>query len=110
MRIAVASQGLDVAPRFTRCSSFMCYRVECGMIKDCQNMPNLSLPPAQLAQVLKDLGITVALAGTFDPQTGKELANAGIEMEAGATGTASGAARAYLARTLSGHEEELEAS
>ena len=42
MRIAVASQGLDVASKVLRCASYMCYRVDRGMIVDCQNMPNLS--------------------------------------------------------------------
>ena len=88
MRIAVACQGLDVAPRFARSSSFMCYRVDRGMFADCQNMPNLSFPPAQLAQVLKDID----------------------EVQAGYTGTASAAARTYIGRTLSGTHEELEAS
>ena len=46
MRIAVASQGLDVASKVLRCASYMCYRVDRGMIVDCQNMPNLSLPPS----------------------------------------------------------------
>ena len=67
MRIAVACQGLDVAPRFARSSSFMCYRVDRGMFADCQNMPNLSFPPAQLAQVLKDLDVSVMIADRIDP-------------------------------------------
>ena len=102
MRIAVASQGLDVASKVLRCASYMCYRVDRGMIVDCQNMPNLSLPPAQLATLMKDLGVTVMLAQTVE--------QAGIEVEAGSTGTASGAARTYLAHTLAGRDEELEAS
>ena len=67
MRIAVACQGLDVAPRFARSSSFMCYRVDRGMFADCQNMPNLSFPPAQLAQVLKDLDVSVMIVNRIDP-------------------------------------------
>ena len=66
MRIAVACQGLDVAPRFARSSSFMCYRVDRGMFADCQNMPNLSFPPAQLAQVLKDLDVSVMIVDRID--------------------------------------------
>lgn len=61
MRIAVASQGLDVASKVLRCASYMCYRVDRGMIVDCQNMPNLSLPPAQLATLMKDLASRLCL-------------------------------------------------
>ena len=38
MRIAVASEGLEVAPRFRQCASYMCYRVERGIIVECQNL------------------------------------------------------------------------
>lgn len=110
MRIAVASQGLDVASKVLRCASYMCYRVDRGMIVDCQNMPNLSLPPAQLATLMKDLGVTVMLAQTVEPSARAALEQAGIEVETGSTGTASRAARTYLAHTLAGRDEELEAS
>ena len=93
MRIAVACQGLDVAPRFARSSSFMCYRVDRGMFADCQNMPNLSFPPAQLAQVLKDLDVSVMIVNRIDPTSETALKAAGIEVQAGYTGTASAAAR-----------------
>ena len=110
MRIAVACQGLDVAERFSRCSSFTCYRVEYGMIADCQNMPNLSFPPAQLAHVMKDLEVTVVIANRIEPSFESALHDAGIEMEQGYTGTASAAARTYVTKTLTGTHEELEAS
>ena len=110
MRIAVACQGLDVAPRFARSSSFMCYRVVRGMFADCQNMPNLSFPPAQLAQVLKDLEVSVMIVNRIDPTSETALKAAGIEVQTGYTGTASAAAHTYIGRTLSGTHEELEAS
>ena len=110
MRIAVACQGLDVAPRFARSSSFMCYRVDRGMFADCQNMPNLSFPPAQLAQVLNDLDVIVMIVDRIDPTSETALKAAGIEVQTGYTGTASAAARTYIGRTLSGTHEELEAS
>ena len=109
MRIVVASQGLDVAPWLLHCESFTSCRVEQGVIVDCQNMPNLTLPSAQLATLLTDLGATVVLAGQIESTARQALTAAGIEVQDGATGTASGAARTYLANTLAGVEEELEA-
>ena len=44
MRIAVASEGLAVSPYFGHCASFTCYRIERGIIVECQNMPNLIRP------------------------------------------------------------------
>ena len=88
----------------------MCYRVDRGMFADCQNMPNLSFPPAQLAQVLKDLEVSVMIVNRIDPTSETALKAAGIEVQTGYTGTASAAARTYIGRTLSGTHEELEAS
>lgn len=109
MRIVVASQGLDVAPWFLHCESFTSYRVEQGVIIDCQNMPNLSLPAAQITQLLRDLDTTVVLAGHIEKSAKEALKAKGIEFQEGAVGTASGAARVFLASALSGLEEELEA-
>ena len=77
MRIAVACQGLDVAPRFARSSSFMCYRVDRGMFADCQNMPNLSFPPAQLAPVLKDLDVSRCCTHVYRPHAVRNARRAG---------------------------------
>ncbi len=44
MRIAVASEGLKVSPVFGKCASFTCYRIERGVIVECQNMPNPLFP------------------------------------------------------------------
>ena len=74
----------------------MCYRVDRGMFADCQNMPNLSFPPAQLAQVLKDLDVSVMIVNRIDPTSETALKAAGIEVQAGYTGTASAAARTYI--------------
>ena len=108
MRIVVASQGLDVAPWFMHCESFTSYRVEQGIIIDCQNMPNLSLSAKQLAHHHKELETTVVLAKQMESSAKKALEEAGIETVEGANGTASGAARSYLQNTLAGLEEELE--
>lgn len=108
MRIVVASQGLDVAPWFMHCDSFTSYRVEQGIIVDCQNMPNLSLSAKQLAHLLKELETTVVLTKQMENSAKEALEEAGIETIEGASGTASGAARSYLQNTLTGLEEELE--
>ena len=58
MRIAVASEGLAVSPYFGHCASFTCYRIERGIIVECQNMPNPHQTPARIAAVLRELDVT----------------------------------------------------
>ena len=57
MRIAVASEGLEVAPRFRQCASYMCYRVERGIIVECQNLPNPGLAAPKLVALLVEMGV-----------------------------------------------------
>ncbi len=108
MRIAVASQGLDVAPWFLHCSSYMCYRVERGMITDCHNMPNLSMSSEQTAHLMHDLGITVVISNNLEGSAKRALEAEGIETVEGMSGTASAVARQYVTNTLAGTEADLE--
>ena len=57
MRIAVASEGLEVAPRFRQCASYMCYRVDRGIIVECQNLPNPGLAAPKLVALLVEMGV-----------------------------------------------------
>ena len=54
--------------------------------------------------------VSVMIVDRIDPTSETALKAAGIEVQAGYTGTASAAARTYIGRTLSGTHEELEAS
>ncbi|OUO90883.1 dinitrogenase iron-molybdenum cofactor biosynthesis protein [Gordonibacter sp. An230] len=105
MRIAVASEGLNVSPHFGQCASFTCYTIDRGMIVECQNTPNPRLPPRQLASMLGDLDVRVLVAGCVERDALDALGAEGIEVVPCASGTARGAAEAYLARTLAGDGE-----
>ena len=85
MRIAVASEGLAVSPYFGHCASFTCYRIERGIIVECQNMPNPHQTPARIAV--------------------EALQAADIEVVSNQAGSARDAAEAYLAHTLIGTDE-----
>ena len=102
MRIAVASEGLEVASHAGHCASFMCYTVERGIIAECQNFPNPSLPGVSTASLLKDLGVDVLITGGIDMDTANALCYAGIEVVARATGSVRSVAESYLAHTLIG--------
>ena len=88
MRIAVASEGLDVAPLFRSTVSFMCYTVKRGIITECQNMPNPKLPIDELVELFKELEIDVMIVGRIEYEFANRLCRAGIEVVAGACGNA----------------------
>lgn len=105
MRIAVASEGLSVSRYFGHCTSFTCYKIECGIIVECQNMPNPHQTPARLASVLSELDVTAVIAGIIERDTVEALEAADIEVVANQKGSARDAAEAYLAHTLIGTDE-----
>ncbi|CAK7013255.1 MAG: hypothetical protein PEGG_00526 [Paraeggerthella hongkongensis] len=108
MRIAVASEGLKVSPVFGKCASFTCYRIERGVIVECQNMPNPLFPPNRLASLLHELDVRVLITGTIEREAAEALRAVDIEVVPNRGGTARHAAEVYLARTLIGSDESDE--
>ena len=105
MRIAVASEGLEVAPRFRQCASYMCYRVDRGIIVECQNLPNPGLAAPKLVALLVEIGVDTLIVGAIDYDVANVFCHAGIEVIAGAHGSAREVVQAYLTRTLTGVDE-----
>lgn len=105
MRIAVASEGLDVAPLFRSTVSFMCYTVKRGIITECQNMPNPKLSIDKLVELFKELEIDVVIVGRIEYEFANRMCRAGIEVVAGAEGNAADVARGYLTQALTGVEQ-----
>ena len=105
MRIAVACVGLGVAPHAARCESFMCYTVEKGIIRDCRNLPNMGITSAEAVELVQSLGFDALISGGIDLDTANELCRLGVEVVAGASGTAREVVEAYLSSTLMGAAE-----
>ena len=105
MRVAVASEGLEVAPRFRQCASYMCYRVERGIIVECQNLPNPGLAAPKLVALLVEMGVDTLIVGAIDYDVANVFCHAGVEVIAGAHGSAREVVQAYLTRTLTGVDE-----
>ena len=95
MRIAVASEGLEVAPRFRQCASYMCYRVDRGIIVECQNLPNPGLAAPKLVALLVEMGVDTLIVGAIDYDVANVFCHAGIEVIAGAHGSAREVVQAY---------------
>lgn len=105
MRIAVASEGLDVSSYFERCTSFTIYTINCGIITECQNIPNPLLSYGSLASLLLELEVDTVIAGCMERSSSQALTEAGIEVVFGVVGTARAATEAYLAKTLISSDE-----
>ena len=106
MRIAVASDGLDVSLHGDRCESYMCYTVERGIITECQNTPNPCLPPNLTADLLKKLGVNVFVVHVLDPKFRSAFEHAGIDVAVGAFGSTYRAVESYLASLFMGDDLE----
>ncbi|NGM17401.1 dinitrogenase iron-molybdenum cofactor biosynthesis protein [Eggerthellaceae bacterium zg-887] len=100
MRIAVASDDLNVSTNVGRCTSYMCYTVDRGVITQCQNFPNPCLPPVSTAALLHNLGVDLLLSYSLDESVRRVLQEGGVEVVTGVTGTARGAVESYLAHWL----------
>ena len=105
MRIAVASEGLDVSPYFEHCDSFTIYTIDCGIISECQNMPNPKLSASKLALLLRDLDVDTLIVGCIEREAATRLQTTDIELVYGVKGTARAATEAFLAKTLIGFDE-----
>lgn len=102
MKIAVACDGLAIAPHAASCSSFTCYTINSGVIVSCSNVPNLGLSPRERAQFLRDMGVDALLARQFSDEGLAALGGTGIEpILTGAT-TPREAVEAHLRATLMG--------
>lgn len=108
MRIAVASDGLDVSLHGNRCESYMCYTVDRGIITECQNTPNPCLSPKLTADLFKQLDVNVFIVHVLDPSFRSAFESAGIDVVAGAFGSTHRATENYLASMFMGNDQHLD--
>ncbi len=96
MRIAVACDGLSVAPFFVQTTSYMFYTVKQGVIVDSRNLPAFDKTLRELADLLKSLEVDVLVVGSIEPEMAAVIRDAGIELAEGASGEPLTAARACV--------------
>lgn len=94
MRIAVSAQGStpdsQVDPRFGRCAWFVVYDTESGAFESIDNGESVSAASGagvQTASRVTQAGIDRVLTGQCGPKATRGLAESGIEIVTGATGT-----------------------
>lgn len=96
MKIAVASEGLEVSRHFGRCSNYNCYTVENGEIVGWQNMSNPASSCSQVAPLFSELDITVMMAGKISAKTKAEFEKHGVTVITGVEGNAKHAVELFL--------------
>ena len=96
MRIAVASEGLDVSKHFSSCTNFNFYKVENNELVDSRNLPSQEHLCGSQANFLRQIEVRVLICGTISERDIEIMNKAGITVVTGASDRALKAADAYL--------------
>lgn len=97
MRIAVASEGLEVSSHFGCCTNFNFYQVEGDQLVDSRNLPSQGHLCGSQANFLRQIEVKVLLCADISPKDAESMEAAGITVVTGAHGRALTAAQDYLA-------------
>jgi len=100
MKIAVTYEDGNVFQHFGRTENFKVYEVDGGRVLSSEVMNSNGIGHEALAWLLKDSDIDVLICGGMGQGAQDALAEAGIEVCAGAQGNADEAVAAYLAGEL----------
>ncbi len=95
MKIAVASDGKDVAGHFGHCEAFAIFDADNGQIVKEERIPNPGHKPGFLPNFLHEKGVTVIISGGMGGGAIDIFNEKKIAVVVGASGDASEAARAY---------------
>lgn len=96
MKIAVTYDNGEVFQHFGRTENFMIYEAENGAIVSSKLFNSNGVGHEALAGLLKEAAIDVLICGGMGQGAANALAEAGIDVVAGASGAADAAAEAYL--------------
>ena len=100
MRIAVASEGLDVCSHFSCCTNFNYYKIENGEMVDSRNLPSQGHLCGSQANFLRQIDVRILICGSISNKDIKSMETAGIQVISGVSGRAIQATDAYLKGTL----------
>ena len=78
MRIAVASEGLDVSKHFSSCTNFNFYKVENNELVDSRNLPSQEHLCGSQANFLRQIEVRVLICGTISERDIEIMNKAGI--------------------------------
>jgi len=112
MRIAVASDGLEIAPCFSQCLNFNYYTTKSYEIVESQNIPAQGLSGAEYAKLMDSIGVDTLICGSIPSAAREAFEKHGIGIVAGAQGNALKATEYYVANraqeVIDGSDDEAE--
>jgi len=99
-KIAVATDGEQVAQHFGRCPSYTIAQVEDGRVVSQEIISNPGHEPGFLPGYLAERGVGVIIAGGMGPRAEGLFAQRGIEAVVGAYGPVDKVLQAYLGGSM----------
>ena len=96
MRIAVASEGVNVTEHFGHCEGFIVFDTENGAITREEMVPNPGHRPGFLPNFLADRGVKVIISGGMGGGAIDIFNERDVEVIVGASGAARNAVESYL--------------
>jgi predicted Fe-Mo cluster-binding NifX family protein len=100
MKIAVATEGREVAAHFGHCSEYTLVDVRDGQLAGQLLLPNPGHQPGVLPGYLAEKGVRVIIAGGMGGRAQQLFTDHGIRTVVGVSGPVDEIVRAYLAGTL----------
>ncbi|HHV79015.1 MAG TPA: dinitrogenase iron-molybdenum cofactor [Firmicutes bacterium] len=100
MKIAVATEGINVSPHFGRCPEYTIFEIESGRVKSRTIIPNPGHEPGLLPRYLGQLGVSCIIAGGMGPRARGLFAEQDIKTITGVYGSVEKAVADYLAGSL----------
>ena len=97
MRVAVACDGLAIAPHFVQSTSYMCYTVANGIVVDCHNIPTPDQPLEMLPDFFAAIEADVLMTGIIDDAAAAVLRSRGMKVVPNMSGDPLTSVRRYLA-------------
>ncbi|HIE52401.1 MAG TPA: dinitrogenase iron-molybdenum cofactor [Armatimonadetes bacterium] len=108
MRVAIATEGTEVAQHFGRCASYTLVEIEGEEVVDYTVVPNPGHQPGFLPGYLAQQGVKCVIAGGMGPRAMNLFADYGIETVVGVTGPVTEVAEQFARGELQGGESWCE--
>lgn len=105
MKIAVTYENGQIFQHFGHTEQFKVYEVENGQVADARVVDTNGSGHGALAEILKNLEVEVLICGGIGAGAKAALAEVGIQLYGGVTGSADDAVQAFLNETLSYNPE-----
>lgn len=107
-KVALATDGTDVAQHFGRCPAYTLVDIQGGKAENLMVIPNPGHQPGFLPRFLAEKGVKCIISGGMGPRAQNLFDEQGIHTIVGVTGPVAAAIDSYLAGSLAGGDSLCE--